>query len=163
MPEPLEEADGARSEAGVPAVGEPAETPAVAPRPLATGPAGGDRADGPPPALGESDFRALMLQWGYSQVDEGQEDERGLTNQCYFVALREACSVGRLMWPAADLRQNILDLLDTPHWVDHYESQKCGPVLVGQGPPGSALRAGQAEATWRGHLGRPGAYGLGVH
>ena len=64
MPEPLEEADGARSEAGVPAVGEPAETPAAALLALATRLASGDRADGPPPALGESDFRALMLQWG---------------------------------------------------------------------------------------------------
>ena len=131
MPEPLEEADGARSEAGVPAVGEPAETPAAALLALATRLASGDRADGPPPALGESDFRALMLQWGYSQVDEGQADEQGRTHQCYFVALREACSVGGLIWPAAVLRQNILDLLGTQHWIDHYESQKYGRVSVG--------------------------------
>ena len=92
-------------------------------------------------------------------MDEGQEDEQGWTHQCYFVALREAYHVGGLFWPAAVLRHNILALLDTQHWIDHYESRKYGRVLVSQGPPGSAPRAGQVEATWRSHPGRPGAYG----
>ena len=112
-------------------VGEPAETPAAALLSLASRLASGERAEGPPPALGESDFRALLLQWGYNQVDEGQEDKQGWTHQCYFVALREACQVEGLVWPAAVLRQKVLALLGTQHWIDHYESQKYGRVLVG--------------------------------
>ena len=85
-------------------------------------------------------------------------DEREWTHQCYFVALREACHVG-LVWPAAVLRENILALLGTQHWIDHYESRQYGHVLVGQGPPGSAPRAGKVSVTWRSHLGLPGSHG----
>ena len=65
-----------------------------------------------PPALGEEDFRALLLRWGYDQVDEGQTDEQNLTHQCYFVALREACHVVGVWWPAAAFREAILALRD---------------------------------------------------
>ena len=114
---------------------------------------------GKPPALGEEDFRALLRQWGYDQVDEGQVDEQGLSHQCYFVALQEACHAVEVFWPAAALRVAILALLDKQHWIDHYESQKYGHVLVSQGPPGSAPNAGQVSASWRSHLRRRGAHG----
>ena len=73
----LGEADGPRGDAEVLPVGEPAETPAAALLALASRPASGERAARPPPAFGESEFCALLLQWGCDRVDEGQEDEQG--------------------------------------------------------------------------------------
>ena len=101
----------------------------------------------------------MLLQWGYDQVDEGQVDERGMTHQCYFVALREACQAMDVVWPAAALRVAILAMLDQQQWIDHYESQRYGHVLVSQGPPGSAPGTGQVSASWRSHLRRQGAHG----
>ena len=112
-----------------------------------------------PPALGEEDFRALLLRWGYDQVEEGQKDEQNLKHQCYFVALREACHAVDVFWPAAALIVAILALLDKQHLIDHYESQRYGHVLVSQGPPGSAPGTGQVSASWRSHLRRRGAHG----
>ena len=93
-------------------------------------------------------------------MDEGQHDEREETHQCYFVAIREACTVAGLgVWPAAVITHAILNQLHTQHWTDFFESPVFGHVMVGQGPPGAPPRAGQEEASCKEHLARPGAHG----
>ena len=146
----LEEADGARGDTEVLPVGEPAETPTAALLALASRLASGGKAAGPPPALGESDFRALLLQWGTPGWTKG----RGRARMDPPLLLRGLA--GGLPGGGTRLARGCPQAKHPcPAWHaalgDHYEKQNYGRVLVGQGPPGSA--------TWRSHLGRPGAYG----
>ena len=101
---------------------DPAGAPGETMLALADGLASVGKLEGIPPPLGVRDFRTLLLQWGYDQVDEGQHDEQDIAHQCYFVAAREACVVAGLeeVWPAAVIRREILDRLRTEHWAEFF-------------------------------------------